>query len=118
MANMTLDFSSVPSREVLPEGVYTALIKKVEEKKSSTGKDMIVVLYEETEKKTGVFENYVMDPSCMWKLKELLDALGFDTSGTVDFNPADLEGQFVKVKLIQDEYNGETVNRVKKVYAA
>lgn len=118
MANMTLDFSSVPSREILEEGVYTALIKKVEQKTSSTGKPMILVLFEETEKKSGIFENYVIDPNCLWKLKELLDALGFDTSTSCDFDPADLEGQFVKIKVIQDEYNGETVNRVKKVYAA
>lgn len=115
---MNLDFSSVPSREVLEEGMYTMLIKKVEEKTSSTGKPMLTVLFEEIEKKTGIFENYVLQDNCLWKLKELLDCLGIDTSETVNIEPSELEGQFVKAKVIQEDYHGEPTNRIKKVFAA
>lgn len=115
---MNLDFSSVPSREVLEEGVYTFLIKKVEEKTSQTGKPMLCVLFEEVEKKTGIFENYVLQDNCLWKLKELLDCLGIDTSENVNLEPSELEGQFIKGKVIKEEYNGDDVNRIKKVFAA
>lgn len=115
---MNLDFSSVPSREPLEEGIYECLIKKVEEKTSANGKPMISVLFEETESKTGIFENYVIQENCLWKLKELLDAVGLDTSSQVDLDEASLEGTIVKCKVIQDEYNGNIVNRIKKIYAA
>lgn len=115
---MNLDFSSVPSREPLEEGLYECLIKKVEEKTSSNGKPMISVLFEETESKAGIFENYVIQENCLWKLKELLDAVGMDTSAQVNLDTTELEGVIVKCKVIQDEYNGDIVNRVKKIFAA
>lgn len=116
--SINLDFSSVPSREPLAEGTYTFLIKSVEEKKSSTNKDMLLILFEETETKTGVFENYVLDANCLWKLQELLNALGIDCSGDVSFEPSEIVGEFVKGKVIQEEYEGSIKNRMKKIYAA
>ena len=40
---LNLDFSSVPSREPLEEGIYSLTIAKVEETTSSTGNPMLKV---------------------------------------------------------------------------
>lgn len=114
---MTLDFSNVATREPLEEGIYEMLIEKVEEKTSSTGKDMLLVTFKYLETGTAVWENYLFQENCLWKLKELLDAVGIDTQGSVQFDPQDLVGQFVSCKVIQEEYNGDMKNRIKKVEA-
>ena len=117
MAN--LNFSEIPSREPLAEGVYILNIEAAEEKQSSTGKDMILVRFKEPETNTAIFENYVLTLNCLWKLQELCDALGIDTS--VNFDSTELipmlVGNQVKAKVVQDTYNEQTVNRIKKVYA-
>lgn len=118
MANINLDFNSVPSREPLAEGVYVFEIKSVEEKVSSAGNDMWLVRFDEVESGTAVFDNYVLKSNCLWKLKELLDALGFETSANLDIDPQDLVGQVVKGKVIQEDYEGSPTNRMKKIYAA
>ena len=117
MAN--LNFSEIPSRDPLNEGVYLMNIEAAEEKISSTGKPMILVRFKEPETGVAVFENYVLTPECLWKLKELCDALGIDT--TADMDSADLltmlPGNDIKAKIVQDVYDERITNRVKKVYA-
>lgn len=113
----TLDFSSVPSNEPLVEGTYELTISKVEEKQSQSGKDMILVTFKHDETGTAIWENYVLQENCLWKLKELFDAVGIDTTGPVDIEWSDLVGQMVMAKVIQEEYNGNMKNRVAKVMA-
>lgn len=117
MAN--LNFSSVPSRDPLAEGIYLMNIEAAEEKKSSTGKDMLLVRFKEPETGVAVFENYVLQTNCLWKLQELCNAIGIDTSSdmdTADLIPQ-LIGQTVKVKVTREEYEGQINNRAKKVFA-
>lgn len=118
MAGITLDFSSVPSREVLEEGTYELVIKKAEEKMSSTGKPMVVILFEEPNTKTGIFENYVLTPDALWKMKELCKAIGLDTEGVQNLELETLVGQTVMGKVVQREYNGDISNSVKKIFPA
>lgn len=113
----TLDFSNVSTREPLEEGIYEMVIEKVEEKVSTTGKDMLLVTFKEPESEKLVWENYLFQENCLWKLKELLDAVGLDTSGPIDFEPEDLVGQVVNCTVIQEEYNGSMKNRIRKVEA-
>lgn len=118
---MNLDFSNVPSREPLEEGIYTLSIAKVEEKTAkSSGNPMLSIEYDVVgvDGNRKLFDNYVLTDAAMWKLKELLDALGIDTSTLVSLDPQELIGLQVQAKIVQDEYNGETVNRVKKILPA
>lgn len=115
---INLDFSSVPGNVLLEEGMYNVSIKKVEEKVSSTGKPMLFVVFEEEETKSGIFENYVLTEECLWKIKELLAAAGYETSGALEFDPQELIGLVFKAKIVQDDYNDSKVNRIKKIYAA
>ena len=117
---LNLDFSSVPSREPLEEGIYNLTIAKVEEANSSTGNPMLKVEYDVNgvEGNRKLWDNYVLIDKCMWKLKELFDALGIDTSAIVEMDVTELVGMQVNAKVIQETYNGDIVNRVKKIYPA
>ena len=114
---INLDFSSVPSREPLEEGVYHLQIAKVEETNSSTGNPMLKVEYDVlgVEGNRKLWDNYVLIDKCLWKGKELFDALGIDTSALVEMDVNELVGLEVQAKVIQETYNGDIMNRVKKV---
>lgn len=121
---MNLDFSSVPSRDPLEEGVYLLQIAEATEKTSSTGNPMISVTYDvlatqdgtDVEGSRKLWDNYSLQAQALFKLKELLSALGIDTSAVVDLDTSDLVGQQVLAKVVQETYNGEIRNRCKKIY--
>ena len=114
---LNLDFSSVPSREPLEEGVYHLRIAKVEETNSSTGNPMLKVEYDvmDVDGNRKLWDNYVLIDKCLWKVKELFDAIGVDTSELVEMDVTELVGMEVNGKVIQETYNGDIVNRIKKV---
>lgn len=114
---LNLDFSSVPSREPLEEGVYHLQIAKVEETNSSTGNPMLKVEYNVlgVEGNRKLWDNYVLIDKCLWKVKELFDALGIDTSELVEMDVTEMVGLEVQAKVIQETYNGDIMNRIKKV---
>ena len=103
---MNLDFSSIPSREPLDEGVYNLRIAKVEETTSSTGNPMLKVEYDVlgVDGNRKLWDNYVLIDKCLWKVKEL-----------VEMDVSELVGMEVQAKVIQETYNGDVMNRVKKV---
>ena len=117
---INLDFSSVPSREPLEEGIYHLRIAKVEETTSSTGNPMLKVEFDvmEVDGNRKLWDNYVLIDKCLWKVKELFDALGVDTSELVEMDVTELVGMEVNGKVIQETYNGDIVNRIKKVLPA
>ena len=114
---INLDFSSVPSREPLEEGVYHLQIAKVEETTSSTGNPMLKIEYDVlgVEGNRKLWDNYVLIDKCLWKVKELFDAVGIDTSALVEMDVTELVGLEVQAKVIQETYNGDIMNRVKRV---
>lgn len=121
---LNLDFSSVPSREPLEEGTYLLTIAEAEEKQSSTGNPMISITYDVNSTADGIevpgqrklWDNYSLVEKALFKVKELLDALGYDTDQLVEMDVTDLVGQQVMAKVIQETYNGELRNRIKKVF--
>lgn len=118
MANLNLDFSNVAGNVLLNEGMYNVTIESVEEKTSSTGKQMLLIRFREEESKAALFENYVLSENSLWKLKELLSAAGIACVGKAEVDTEELIGLIFKAKIVQDEYNGAVVNRIKKIYAA
>lgn len=118
MASLNLDFSSVPSREPLPEGVYELAIDKVENVVSkSTNKPMLKVTFNVlTEGYIGrkLFSNYVLADNCLWKVKELFDSIGMDSDAIVDIDTDDLVGMTCSAKVGQRTYNDEVQNEIVK----
>lgn len=121
---LNLDFSAVPSRDPLEEGVYLLQIAEAAEKESSTGNPMIAVTYDVVATQSGetvegnrkLWDNYSLQAQALFKLKELLSALDIDTSEIVSLEIDELIGQQVLAKVVQETYNGELRNRVKKIY--
>lgn len=116
MPNVTLDFSSVKSNQILEEGVYVLTIKNIKEKVTASGKNMWSVAYEEQETGSTIFCNYVLSPESMWKVKEFCDACGIDTQGIVEVDLEGLKGIQVSAKLVRTEYQGQERNDVAKVF--
>ena len=115
---LNLDFSSVPSREPLDEGVYTLTVAKAEEKASQSGNPMMVVEFDvDGHEGHKLWDNFVLIDKCLWKTKEFFDALGLDTSSIVEMDVSELAGYSVQAKIIQEPYNEEITNRVKKYFA-
>lgn len=117
MASLTLDFSNVPSREPIPDGLYPVTITKVEQVMSKTNKPMLKIEFEvQSEEYQGrkLFSNYVLTDECKWKVKELFDSLGLDTRALVDMDTDQLVGLGCTAKVAQREYQGEIQNEIKK----
>lgn len=118
MASLNLDFSSVPSREPLPEGVYDAAISKVEQVVSkSSGNPMLKVEFNILDDEFSgrkVWANYVLTEAALWKVQELFQSLGLDTSTVVEMDTDELVGLTCKVKVVQREYEGTIQNEIKK----
>ena len=117
---LNLDFSNVPSREPLEEGVYTLMIAKAEETVSSSGNPMLKIEYDVVgvDGNRKLWDNYVLIDKCLWKVQELFKALGIPTDAIVEMDVQELVGQQVQAKVIQEEYNGDMQNRVKKILPA
>lgn len=118
MASLNLDFSSVTSRDPLPEGVYDVTISKVEQVVSkSSGNPMLKVEFDVQDPEyigRKLWANYVLTEAAMWKVKELFDSLGLDTSSMVDMDTDELIGLSCKAKVAQREYEGNVQNEIKK----
>ena len=112
---ITLDFSNVPKREPLPEGIYNVVCEAVEEKTSKTGKPMLVARFQEVDTKTSIFENFLLTPDALWKLQSFCTAIGFDAEGQIDTDDltAAMLGAEVQVKVVQREYQGNITNNIK-----
>ena len=114
---LNLDFSSVPSREPLEEGIYSLTISKVEETTSSTGNPMLKVefnILDEAYSGRKVWGNYVLTEAAMWKVQELFSALGLDTDAILDIDTDDMVGMTCNLKIAQREYEGNIQNEIEK----
>ncbi len=126
MAMLNLDFSAVQSRDPLEPGWYLGRIDKIEEKTSSTGKPMLAVQYEIMANEDGdvvpgnrrVFENWVLTPEAMWKVKQVFSALGLEAEAIVDIDTDELLGMTLMLKIVQDTYQGDIRNYIKGIKAA
>lgn len=120
---MNIDFSNVASRQPLDPGKYQLRISECAEATSSTGNPMLKLTYDviadnEGESVPGnrkLWDNMSLQANALFRLKDLLDACGYDTSGGLEFETADLIGQEIMAQVTQEEYNGNTQNRVKRI---
>lgn len=115
---LNLDFSSTPTNEPLEEGVYELVIIEAEETKSrDKGTPMVKITFEEPQTKKRIWENFILTDKALWKIRSLLEVLGFRCDGAVEFEATDLIGSTVRCKVIGDTYNDQPVNRIKRFYA-
>lgn len=120
MSPIQLDFSQVEDRKPVPEGVYLLTVETAEEKPSKTSSNVMIAVKFAVEgyPANKIFENYVITPKALWKLKEFMNALGYETSEISEVDPAEFIGQQVMAKVVLEAYEGTMVNRIKSIFAA
>ena len=115
---INLDFSNVTGGnfEPIPAGDYVLEIENIEEQVSKAGNNMLNITFNVAEGEYAgrkIFEFYVLTEKALWKMKDLLIALGIDTEGQVDIDIDDLEGEmFIGNVEIQEQKGYEPSNKI------
>lgn len=120
---LEFDESDFTSFEPVPAGVYNARVdaSNMEVKQSQNGNDYVTFCYviEGDEQYAGrkVFDNYTISKKAMWKLTNVLLALGVIDNTTRKFvlQPEMVHNKPCRIKVSQEEYNGKLRNRVDTV---
>jgi hypothetical protein len=119
-----LDFTDVQNTdfEPLPDGVYEGVIYDIQEKTAqSSGKPMLEVTYKLDHSNRQVWQNLSLQPQALWKLKDWLANLGVESeklTGAFEFEPRDLFGTRVSIKLSTRVFEGRKSNQVEEVQMA
>jgi hypothetical protein len=112
-----LDFNIEDAKsgfDAIPGGMYPARIGEANLTMASTGKPMIVVVWEITEGEFAgrkIFDNIVT--SVQFKIKQYAELAGVASGAELETN--DLLGAEAMLTLIQQEYEGEPRNKIKKI---
>jgi hypothetical protein len=107
----------------LPEGEATLAIKSAEDKVSRAGNDMIVVTFEAfSGDRKGLVTEYVVNPTTLFKLKQIAAALGPKALAEFNagkFDPATHVGETLRAVLAIESQDGfDDKNKVKKYLPA
>lgn len=115
MAKVKVDLTGVEAQTIIPEGRYAAKIIKAEEDTNGAGNDQIVVTFEITkgpEKGSKIKNFFVLVDTALWKLKELLIALGMKSDGKIAIDLDKMVGKACDITIYTDEYNGTERSRI------
>ena len=117
----TIDWEKVAQEQVVPEGRYPARIDKADVRVSKEGGNPYLniefTLTEEPLTGRKVWSVFMLEPRALWKLRNLLVALGYPVQGTSDFEPTDLIGQEVGIVVTHEEYQGQLRARANTFYS-
>ena len=127
---VNVDFSDVKGFEPIPQGTYSAIIENVELRDSKSTEGNQNINWEFTVNDGGEFDGRKLfmttslAPKALFRLKGVMESLGFEASEALSFDFDDetkqviepeLIGRTVTVKVSQDTYQGRLVNRVDDV---
>lgn len=103
----------------VPAGDHPAKVTLCEPQTSSAGNPMLVFTFTISSgvaKGKDLKVHAVRTPAAMWKLKEVLKALGLDVSAkSLKIKPSALVGKAALLVVADQEFNGEIRSNVKKV---
>lgn len=107
----------------LPEGEATMVLIKAEDKVSRAGNDMAVITFDAyVGERKGRVTEYIVNPTTLYKLKQIAKALGSKAVGEFDkgeFDPNAHAGETLRAVLAIDSQDGfDDKNVVKKYLAA
>lgn len=106
----------------LPEGEATLAIVKAEDKVSRAGNDMAVVTFDAfVGERKGRVTEYVVNPTTLYKLKQIAKALGSKALGEFDrgeFDPNAHAGETLRAVLAIDSQDGFDDKNIVKKYLA
>ncbi len=124
---MQIDFSDVEDEESfisVPEGIYVCRIAEVREGTTREGHPRWAMRLDVADGdyagRFGAWDGLSWTPRAMPRVKQVLATLGFDVSGVLELEPADLIGLRVRVELIteerEDPLTGRRVLRLRVPY--
>lgn len=112
------DDDNIDDYTTLEAGWYTVCVHQVREARTREGDERWGLLLRVAEGKfTGRFaawDGIVWSERCASRTKRVLSALGFDTSGSVKIESAELLGRLVDVELMPEEYEHPVTGRVQR----
>lgn len=116
----SIDFGGVESGGMaVPDGNYLAYPESVElTEAESSGNEMFKFKWKITGPKCKgavVWDNAVLVPQSLWRLKTILELMGFDVpDGEMDIDPADLEGEehTLMIEVTNEKYKGKDQPRI------
>lgn len=125
---MKIDFSSIEDLESyvsVPDGTYACRIAEVREGVTRDGSARWAVRLEVAEGdhagRTAAWDNLVWSERGLPRVKQVLAALGFDVSGTLELHPRDLTGLQARVQFVteerEDPLSGKKVTRLRVPYS-
>ena len=113
---VSVDFEGVESGgRTISDGWAQLAVKKVELKESESGNEMFATQFEATrgKEKAIVYENFVLVPQALWKLKSFLEASGVEVpDGAMDLTEDDFDGLECEGEIVNEEYEGRDRPRI------
>ena len=114
---VVIDFTGVESGGAkVPADDYAFKVAKcVMGESKSSGNPMVVFTFEITQGKykgKKLIERATLTKESLWKLKNILEALGIEVSGRSRINPESYVGEECGGTVADDEYNNKTVSRI------
>lgn len=118
---VSVDFTDVETRVVVPAGEYPIEVTEVVQKTSeSSGNDYLNWVMEVTEGKFKGKKLYYITslvPEALWNLRGLLEALGIEVpSSPMDLDLDDLAGRTGIAVVEEETYKGKPQSRVVDIY--
>ena len=116
---LNVDWDSVAESEAVPEGRYQTRIDKVKDKTSPNNNQYWLMSFTITDEPAigrKVFGNFMLSPTSLWKLRNLMKAIGMATQGLSALNADDYIGAEVGVVVVHELYDGEVRARVQSFF--
>ena len=116
-----LDFTNVESFAKAAEGRHRVKIVEIDEQTSQGGDDMLVFVFEVIKgesKGARVYENCVLTDKALWKLQQILQAIGIKCDGKVALDLDKLIGKVCEIDVFHEEYEGRTRARIGEFFKA
>ena len=125
---MKIDFSSIEDLESyvsVPDGTYACRIAEVREGVTRDGSARWAIRLEVAEGdhagRTAAWDALIWSERGLPRVKQVLAALGFDVSGTLELHPRDLNGLRVRAQFVTEErenpLSGKKVTRLRVPYS-
>lgn len=116
-ADMTVDFNGVESggSRAVPDDTYLVEVVSVEDKESGEGNPYLAWKWKIIEgpyKGTVLYDNTSLKTTALWRLKGLLECLGYTIDGKFALNLAEYKGKRVHVETGTEQYQGKDKSRI------